>query len=308
MANYDSKLGEWFKELEQQEQELKARRTPSKPEQKKYHKEPDTPKQPIERMQIETTASDAPVSLVATVESDEVVVESSPQTNSLAVDSDEIAESGTGRVSADSDAPPVEDFFEFLSRSSKQSVEEIDEPTIEPDSEMSAQQTTIGLTEGTGEPRPLPKTEPPAEPIVRVPSPTPGKAVEVKQEAKPVTTPKPKPAAKTEPASAQTNWDRVPHHLQTLFGSVGDEVAQNSYKAFKETREELVQRLLDPTISLEEAARILNVCPTTVRRYTNRGVLKHYRTAGNQRRFKLSDVLAFMEDGKPSVPKSEPAE
>lgn len=73
------------------------------------------------------------------------------------------------------------------------------------------------------------------------------------------------------------------------------EVPQNSYKAFKETREELLQRLLDPQLSLEDAARILNVCPTTVRRYTNRGLLRHYRTAGNQRRFRLSDVMAFME-------------
>ena len=73
------------------------------------------------------------------------------------------------------------------------------------------------------------------------------------------------------------------------------ETAQHSYKDFKETREGLLQRLLDPEVSLEEAARILNVCPASVRRYTNRGLLKHYRTPGNQRRFKLSDVLAFME-------------
>ena len=75
------------------------------------------------------------------------------------------------------------------------------------------------------------------------------------------------------------------------------EVAQTSYKPFRETREDLLHRLLDPLISLEEAARLLNVCPTTVRRYTNRGVLKHQRTAGNQRRFRLSDVLTFMESG-----------
>jgi len=73
------------------------------------------------------------------------------------------------------------------------------------------------------------------------------------------------------------------------------EVAQNSYKPFKETREQLLERLLDPVLTLEEAARILNVCPTTVRRYTNRNLLRHYRTAGNQRRFKLSDVLEFLE-------------
>ncbi len=62
-----------------------------------------------------------------------------------------------------------------------------------------------------------------------------------------------------------------------------------------ETREDLIQRLLDPHLSLQEAAKLLNVCPTTVRRYTNRGLLAHYRTPGNQRRFRLSDVLAFME-------------
>jgi len=62
----------------------------------------------------------------------------------------------------------------------------------------------------------------------------------------------------------------------------------------KETREDLIQRLLDPQLSLREVALLLNVCPTTVRRYTNRGVLNHFRTPGNQRRFRLSDVLDFM--------------
>jgi excisionase family DNA binding protein len=62
-----------------------------------------------------------------------------------------------------------------------------------------------------------------------------------------------------------------------------------------ETREQLVSRLLDPTLSLQETALLLGVCPTTVRRYTNRGVMQCFRTPGNQRRFKLSDVLEFME-------------
>ncbi len=62
-----------------------------------------------------------------------------------------------------------------------------------------------------------------------------------------------------------------------------------------ETRQELVQRLLDPTLTLREASLLLDVCPTTVRRYTNRGLLKCFRTPGNQRRFHLSDVLEFME-------------
>lgn len=63
----------------------------------------------------------------------------------------------------------------------------------------------------------------------------------------------------------------------------------------EETREELLARLLDPTLTLEETARMLEVCPTTVRRYTNKGILSHERSKGNQRRFKLSSVLAFMQ-------------
>jgi excisionase family DNA binding protein len=75
-----------------------------------------------------------------------------------------------------------------------------------------------------------------------------------------------------------------------------NEVAQNSYKSpFRESREELIRRLLDPQLTLEEAARMLGVCPTTVRRYTNRGMLRCHRTPGNQRRFRMSDVLLFLE-------------
>lgn len=66
-------------------------------------------------------------------------------------------------------------------------------------------------------------------------------------------------------------------------------------KGATETREDLVRRLLDPTLTLKEAALLLDVCPTTVRRYTNRGLLSCYRTAGNQRRFRLTDVLDFIE-------------
>lgn len=93
-------------------------------------------------------------------------------------------------------------------------------------------------------------------------------------------------------------WRLVPKHIQVLvaIGSEEGEVAQNSYKrSFRESRIQLIDRLLDPSLSLEETARLLNVCPTTVRRYTNRGLLTHQRTPGDQRRFKLSDVLAFLE-------------
>jgi len=105
-----------------------------------------------------------------------------------------------------------------------------------------------------------------------------------------------RPADVVENMSAEVLWSLVPKHIQTLIALGSDETAQNSYKrSFKETRLELIHRLLDPTLSLEDAARLLNVCPTTVRRYTNRGLLTHQRTPGDQRRFRLSDVLAFLE-------------
>ena len=63
----------------------------------------------------------------------------------------------------------------------------------------------------------------------------------------------------------------------------------------EETREALLARLLDPVLTLEETARILQVCPTTVRRYTNKGLLPHERSPGNQRRFRWSHVYAFMQ-------------
>ncbi len=63
----------------------------------------------------------------------------------------------------------------------------------------------------------------------------------------------------------------------------------------EETREDLLERLLDPELSLAEAAKVLEVCPATVRRYADRGLLPHHRTPGNQRRFKLMDVLSLLE-------------
>jgi excisionase family DNA binding protein len=90
--------------------------------------------------------------------------------------------------------------------------------------------------------------------------------------------------------------ERLPQHIDMLLRIPTNEVAQNSYKSpFRESREELVRRLLDPQLTLEEAARVLGVCPTTVRRYTNRGMLHCHRTPGNQRRFRMSDVLQFLE-------------
>lgn len=65
--------------------------------------------------------------------------------------------------------------------------------------------------------------------------------------------------------------------------------------ALRETREEIIQRLLDPDLTLHEAAALLNVSKATLRRYTDSGKLACSRTAGGQRRFKLLAVLALLE-------------
>lgn len=326
MANYDNKLDEWFKQVERQEQALKAKKTGGDqdiPEEPKstIEEAPVTPQ--IRTMEIEGPVREAPASVVTRVETASVVADTA-----LAVDDGpkltRQPEESAATLFDDDELPPVEDFFSFLNRAAEQPVvEEVEEHVFELPKEQPKDQPSLNLSEGTGEPRPLTTGPIPPKPIdlpkiqSRVemplpPKPTPAPkpiaeepVVERIAAEKPVVEQLPEPADAD--SAAQANWDRVPHHLQTLFGSTNQEIAQNSYKAFKETREELIQRLLDPTVSLEEAARILNVCPTTVRRYTNRGVLQHYRTAGNQRRFKLSDVLVFMEKGQRGGPTVEKA-
>ena len=127
--------------------------------------------------------------------------------------------------------------------------------------------------------------------------------------------------------SAADLWATVPKHVQTLLAlgrmeEIEEEVAQSSYKRpFQQTRQELIERLLDPILSLEDTARLLNVCPTTVRRYTNKGILTYYRkepdrpSTGSQsdketrqRRFRLSDILAFLETQQAAIEADRQAE
>ncbi len=62
-----------------------------------------------------------------------------------------------------------------------------------------------------------------------------------------------------------------------------------------ESREEIIRRLLDPELSLHEAAAVLNLSKATVRRYTDQGKLMCLRTEGGQRRFRLSALLGFLD-------------
>ena len=94
----------------------------------------------------------------------------------------------------------------------------------------------------------------------------------------------------------QSVWMALPKNVEFLCSFYDDSVTANYYLGeFKESRHELIKRLLDPELSLEETSRLLGVCPATVRRYTNRGWLEHHRTSGGQRRFSLSDVVKFVE-------------
>ena len=95
----------------------------------------------------------------------------------------------------------------------------------------------------------------------------------------------------------QEVWELLPKNIDFLCSFYDDSVTKNYYRGeFKETRQDLVKRLLDPELSLEETSRLLGVCPATVRRYTNRSWLKHHRTVGGQRRFRLSDVVRFVNE------------
>lgn len=97
-------------------------------------------------------------------------------------------------------------------------------------------------------------------------------------------------------ADLQATWETLPKSIEFLFSFYDDSVTANYYRGnFKEDRNALIKRLLDPQLTLEETSRLLGVCPATVRRYTNRGWLTHHRTDGGQRRFRLSDIVKFVE-------------
>lgn len=98
-------------------------------------------------------------------------------------------------------------------------------------------------------------------------------------------------------SALQSVWSNLPKNLEFLVHYFDDSVTSNYYRGeFKETRHDLIKRLLDPELSLEETSRLLGVCPATVRRYTNRHWLDHHRTVGGQRRFRLSAIVKFVNE------------
>ncbi|MGQ9454348.1 MAG: helix-turn-helix domain-containing protein [Armatimonadota bacterium] len=298
MAVCDRKLGEWFKELEQIAQQVRAKKQSAKASgqdagirEVKKSEQPSTQAQPVVGETRAEVAGRQDLSVAAGepvgVNGGAVAVVQVPQTSERVVP-------GSGEVAKlfdDEDIPQVEDFISFLDREEPQKAET---PRVEVSTVPSAEQTLPGLSEGTGTPRPI--FEVPAVEKKRALEREPSRAEVKPNGAK--TPHQPAPASQFQDVSVEEKWGRIPAHIRAIFESETEEVAQRSYKTFKESRASLIERLLDPTITLEDTARLLNVCPTTVRRYTNKGILKHFRTPGNQRRFKLSDVIAFLESRK----------
>ncbi|MHA2610581.1 MAG: helix-turn-helix domain-containing protein [bacterium JZ-2024 1] len=58
-------------------------------------------------------------------------------------------------------------------------------------------------------------------------------------------------------------------------------------------RQKLIERLIDPQLTLEEASLLLGISKQALRKYTNQGKLKCSWTPGGQRRFSLTELLNF---------------
>jgi excisionase family DNA binding protein len=93
-------------------------------------------------------------------------------------------------------------------------------------------------------------------------------------------------------------WRGLPENVRRLAQLSADLLPDATPQSPE--RRQLIERLLNPLLSLEDTARLLGVCTATVRRYANKGALAHQRTIGQQRRFLLSDVLALLESRKPT--------
>ena len=70
------------------------------------------------------------------------------------------------------------------------------------------------------------------------------------------------------------------------------------------SRQQVLHRLLDPEVTLHEAALLLNISKSTLRRYTDSDRLPSFRSPGGQRRFHLSELLAFVENTRAGARRS----
>jgi len=167
----------------------------------------------------------------------------------------------------------VQDYRDIRPLASMPRYSPIEEPAVEPEPEPVSE----------------PEPEPVSEPVQAVPEP-------VVEPPKPAVTP---PVEKKEPKKRGRKKKTESDEPGLFAKDVSEHQAINRQRLAKKSRierEELIEKLLDPVISLEEAATLIGVCKTTVRRYTNKGELECLRTPGSQRRFKLSQVLEFVKN------------
>jgi hypothetical protein len=73
----------------------------------------------------------------------------------------------------------------------------------------------------------------------------------------------------------------------------------------QETREELLERILNPTVSTYEAAKILEVPEETVRELCLGGKLAPSATLNSNHYYSLDSVLSLLNDDLKYVPKEE---
>ncbi|MBC8101125.1 MAG: helix-turn-helix domain-containing protein [Cytophagales bacterium] len=106
----------------------------------------------------------------------------------------------------------------------------------------------------------------------------------------------PMPTAGDQDATDAMNWRSLPEPVQRL-ALLSADLLPSAVPQDGERRQ-LIERLLNPLLTLEDTARLLGVCTATVRRYANKGTLLPHRTVGQQRRFLLADVLALVETRK----------
>ena len=63
-------------------------------------------------------------------------------------------------------------------------------------------------------------------------------------------------------------------------------------------KERLLERELNRMLTVTEAAEILGVSNSTLRKFSNESKIQSYRIgSGRHRRFRKGDVLAFLENG-----------
>lgn len=93
--------------------------------------------------------------------------------------------------------------------------------------------------------------------------------------------------------SAKVAPRRMPSQPLRHVEDAEHDAAKKRVRLKPESREQLLERLRNPQLSLHEASILLRVSRATVRRYADAGRLPCERTPGGQRRFFLRDIEMF---------------